>query len=164
MKLRFSALIAILFVVTAVVSFIYRAPTPAAPNAKPTLALEAPPKAKPIQKHYGAPSSRGRFNADGTSNDVKQPSKLAMKAVFKVEGKADQEIVMPQVYEAPPNTPADHCLLVPHQVLDQEITTAAVAKPEHSLLAKKTCRREGHANGTCRQNRNSGIRLGGFGF
>jgi len=50
-----------------------------------------------------------------------------------------KELDAARQYLAPPNTPADHCLLVPHQVLPETKTTATV--PEHSVLVKSkaTC-------------------------
>lgn len=70
-------------------------------------------------------------------------------------------------YAEPANTPDDHCLLVPHQVLDPDVKTTAVVKTHSVLVQPPTCSREQHDSGTSRQTGNFNLRglvphFGGF--
>lgn len=150
MKIRFVALLAVVFVVFAVLSASLRPVAPKAP-AKPIA----------IAKKFAAKNAE-------------------LRATLKVKGKADQHVVLKQTtsvdlppkvakpYVAPKNTAADHCLLVPHQVLDQP--KVAAEKPEHSVLKKttvaapQTCSCGVHNAETYPQNSNSTTRFGGNNF
>lgn len=79
--------------------------------------------------------------------------------------------IVEKPYVEPKNTPKDHCLLVPHQELDDLFSPAP--PQTHSVLTKstvapETCSREQHDSGTSPQNRNFNLRgfvpsFGGFG-
>lgn len=119
-------------------------PQAAKPVVKLAVALEAPPKT--IQSKVIA-----KFEARQQARD---------KVLAETFRKA---------YVEPKNTPENHCLLVPHQVLDDQKATTATVKTHSVLVPKATCSREQHDSGTSPQNRNFNLRgvvphFGGFHF
>lgn len=57
------------------------------------------------------------------------------------------------------NTPGNHTILVPHQVLPEP--KPLTARSEHSLLKAKPCSCRRQVQQTCRSNRNFGTHFGG---